>query len=193
MSSQDDAVPGDRAPQGDEPGAGSTPRADGDAVVDLGDRTDDGAPAANQSKTEPMPPSPSHGDPDAAPAPATVEVPDLESMNVGAGDPQAPSHPAATEMSRSGSGIAATETPVGGADLSTPGTAFRAPGSMGAAGADEQVETDVELSAARTDVAGNPGTPSGAGDASSVPVVSEEPSPGTSQESAQAQGSRTPL
>ncbi len=51
-----------------------------------------GSHAANQAKTESMPPSQGHADPDAAPDPATVEVPALDSMTVGAGDPQAPSH-----------------------------------------------------------------------------------------------------
>ncbi|MCU1590497.1 MAG: hypothetical protein JWP11_1753 [Frankiales bacterium] len=48
-----------------------------------------GSHAANQSKTESMPPTEGHADPDAAPDPTTVQTPDLEGMNAGAGDPQA--------------------------------------------------------------------------------------------------------
>ena len=141
--------------------------------------------AANQGKTEPMPPTSGHDDPDAAPEPSTVEEPDLESMNVGARDPQAPSHPAAG---------AAPISPGEAAPLPqvATGAAFRAPGSQGVEGADEQLETAVDVSAARTNVVGTPGTAAGPGDASSVPVVSEEASPGTSEDSAVAQGSRTP-
>jgi hypothetical protein len=54
-----------------------------------------GSAAANQSKTESMPPTQGHADPDAAPEPTTVERPDHDSMNVGATDPQSPSHAAA--------------------------------------------------------------------------------------------------
>lgn len=59
--------------------------------------TQPGSEAANQSKTEAMPPTQGHADPAAAPEPTSVETADLESMNVGAADPQAPSHPAAGE------------------------------------------------------------------------------------------------
>ena len=164
--------------------------------------------AANQGKTEPMPPTTGHGDPDAAPEPATVEAPDLDSMSVGAGDPQAPSHPAAGPTGDRGhAGIAATATPTGAvasADVmagptgpaprpqATTGTAFRVAGSNGVEGAEEQIDTAVDVSAARTNVVGTPGTAAGPGDAHSVPVVSEEASPGTSEDSAVAQGSRTP-
>ena len=79
-------------PRGSEPGAGSTPAADGADVADSGDRTGAGAPAANQSKTEPMPTG--AGD-EGAPTKAEPVLPDLDDMNVGAADPQAPNHPAA--------------------------------------------------------------------------------------------------
>jgi hypothetical protein len=165
--------------------------------------------AANQGKTEPMPPTSGHGDPDAAPGPATVEEPDLASMSVGEGDPQAPSHPAAGPAGDPAhSGISADETPTGGPaspsllagptgaaprPQATTGTAFRQAGSNGTEGAEEQVDTAMDVSAARTNPVGTPGTAAGPGDASSVPVVSEEASPGTSENSAVAQGSRTPL
>ena len=200
MSSQDDVVPGDRVPTGNEPGADSTPAADGEGVVDVGDRTAGGSPAANQAKTEPMPPTAAHDDPDEA-EPATADVPDLGSMNVGAADPQAPSHPAAAPAGDRAGGGLPVEAPAAGpeqrdavatAPQDTSGSAYRAPGSDGVPGAGETVETDVETSAARTDVAGSPHTESGAGDAAGVPVVSEERSPGTSQESSAVQGARTP-
>jgi hypothetical protein len=108
-------------------------------------------------------------------------------MSVGARDPQAPSHPAAGPGAPTGVPEGAPRPEVAS------GAAFRAPGSIGVEGADEQLETAVDISAARTDVAGTPGTATGPGDASSVPVVSEEASPGTSEDSAVAQGSRTPL
>ena len=211
MSAQDDVVPGEQLPTGNEPGADSTPADDGQGVVRVGDRTEGGAPAANQSKTEPMPPTTGHNDPDAAPQPATVEAPDLDSMNVGAADPQAPSHPSAADAGdRSGSGIASAGTPstadaagpalgtptgvgLAGGDQHTSGSAFRAPGSHGTEGLGEQIETDVEASAAETTPSGTAGAPSGSGDAASVPVVSEDASPGTSQESPQTHGARTPL
>jgi hypothetical protein len=47
-----------------------------------------GSAAANQHKTEPMPPTQGHDQPDAAST--RPEAPDLGSMNVGANDPQAP-------------------------------------------------------------------------------------------------------
>ncbi|HVE74765.1 MAG TPA: hypothetical protein VNA30_06760 [Mycobacteriales bacterium] len=46
--------------------------------------------AANQAKSEPMPPSSSHVEPESAPT-------DPGDMSVGAGDPQAPSHDAGGE------------------------------------------------------------------------------------------------
>jgi len=72
-------------PPSTEPGAASQP--EGDGPVTLGDRVDGGAPGANQSKTEPMSPTPDHPEPMGAPT--------LAEMNVGAADPQAPNHRAA--------------------------------------------------------------------------------------------------
>jgi hypothetical protein len=178
-----------------------------------------GSDAANQHKTEPMPPTEGHGDPDAASGPRTVERPEADSMTVGSADPQAPSHPAAGAQSMPGpSDVPSERTPIlSGADPAeqlpaahagtttgrasgpvqpeqdSDGAAYRSPGSLGTTGPDEQIETDVDRSAQNAGVAGTPGTPSGAGDAQGVPAVSEEPSPGTSQESAIAQGTRTPL
>ena len=146
-----------------------------------------GSDAANQPKTEPMPPTEGHADPDAAPEPSTVEVPDLDGMNVGSADPQAPSAP--------GSGGSTSRPPSAGhvvAGQAAAGTAQRQPGSLGSTGPDEQVETDVHRSAQNASVAGTPGTARGPGDAAGVPVVSGEAAPGSSESSAVAQGTRTP-
>ncbi len=142
-----------------------------------------GSHAANQSKTESMPPSQGHADPDAAPEPATVEVPSLDSMSVGAGDPQAPSHSDAGDRGDpSHAGVPALAPgDVPPPATAAPGSASRTPGSLGATGADEQIETDVERSAASTNVVGTPGTASGPGDSQDVPVVSEDAAPGTSE------------
>jgi hypothetical protein len=180
--------------------------------------SDHASRAANQSKTEPMPSTQGHADPDAAPAPATVEVPALDSMSVGAGDPQAPSHDSAGgHGDRGRSGVPALDTPVlkggvpaeqrpaaatgsstGRADgpvqpeQDSDGAARRQPGSLGHTADDEQIETDVERSAQNTNVRGTPGTSAGPGDTYGVPVVSDEAAPGTSEESSVAQGPRTP-
>ncbi|GAC1443606.1 MAG: hypothetical protein NVS3B26_00790 [Mycobacteriales bacterium] len=139
-----------------------------------------GSHAANQSKTESMPPSQGHADPDAAPEPATVEVPSLDSMSVGAGDPQAPSHAAAGDRGdRSNSGVPALDTRE---DAPVPDVVL-------ASGNDEQMETDVDRSAARTSVAGQDGSP---GDAKGVPAVSGQGAPGSSEKSGVAEGTRTP-
>jgi hypothetical protein len=148
-----------------------------------------GSHAANQHKTEPMPPTQGHADPEAAAEPTRVETPDLASMNVDAADAQAPSRDgAAGATAQPGlSDVPAEQTPV-----LTEGVAYRAPGSMGGTGPDEQIETDVARSAQNATPAGTPGTASGPGDAADVPVVSAYPAEGTSEESPIAQGTRTP-
>jgi hypothetical protein len=145
--------------------------------------------AANQDKTEPMPPTQAHADPDAAPEPSRVESPDLESMNVGVDDAQAPSRDGAAGATAQPdlSDVPAEQKPA-----LTEGVAYRAPGSMGRTGPDEQIETDVERSAQNASPAGTPGAASGPGDAAGVPVVSAYPAEGTSEESPIAQGTRTP-
>jgi hypothetical protein len=179
-------------PHGTEPGANSTPAADGAGVADSGDRTGAGAPAANQSKTEPIPPG--AGD-EGAPAQAEPRLPDLDSMNVGAADPQAPNHAAAgTTADRAAAGM----DPVPGSEVPAPlstgaAEAFRAPGSNGSEGGSEQIDTDVATSADRTNPVGAQGADSGPGNAAGVPVVSEDAAVGTSQDSAEVQGTRTPL
>jgi hypothetical protein len=181
-----------------------------------------GSDAANQTKTEPMPPAEGHADPAAAPQPSTVKVPDLDGMNVGSSDPQSPSHPAvaatpepATTPERATASAAYTPVLPGGDPRAvlpaahtgsttgrtsgplppvqdTHGAGYRAPGSMGTTGPDEQIETDVERSAHNANVLGAPGTARGPGDAAGVPVVSGEAAPGSSEDSAVSQGVRTP-
>ena len=86
-----------------------------------------GSRAANQSKTESIPPTQGHDEPAAGPAPTEPDRPELADMNVGAGDPQAPSHPAAAERGNPAhSGLPALEEiPV--ATAAEAGTAFRRP------------------------------------------------------------------
>jgi hypothetical protein len=132
-----------------------------------------GSHAANQSKTESMPPTEGHGDPEAAPAPTTVEPPELDTMSVNVNDPQAPRAPGAGgDPDRGHSGVPATEArPTAQTD---------------------PMATDVDRSAANTNPIGTPGTDAGPGDTAGVPVPSHEPAPGSSEDSAVAQGSRTP-
>ena len=90
-----------------EPGAPSQPEdTQGDGPVTLSDRTEpggQGSPDTNQAKTEPMSPTTEHPEP--------LEAPDLDSMNVGGADPQAPRHPAALRSETSATGAYAHEAP----------------------------------------------------------------------------------
>ena len=79
-------------PTGERPSAGCTPADEGDGTVGLADRTGGGAPAANQTKGEPLPPAPGYTFQDDALGPVSGLDPD--EMRIGAADPQAPSHPA---------------------------------------------------------------------------------------------------
>lgn len=133
-----------------------------------------GSDAANQTKTEPMPPT---------------QVPDLEGMNVGSADPQAASHPAVGGRAPVPAVTSAVETTA----QDSGGAGYRAPGSLGTTGPDEQIETDVARSARNANVAGASGAVSSPGDAAGVPVVSGEAAPGSSEGSAVAEGTRTPL
>ncbi len=77
-----------------QPGDASEPEdTTGDGPVTLEDRTapgGQGSPDTNQAKVEPIPVDEHAPDPQ-----APREAPSLASMNVGANNPQAPSHPAA--------------------------------------------------------------------------------------------------
>jgi hypothetical protein len=189
-----------RLPRDDEPGGQSTPLdTAGDGPVGLEDRTstdEKGSPATNQAKAEPIPPTRGAADPTAPLAP-----PLLEDMNVSAGDPQAPSHPLAAAGSGGGTPVDGPRAPQvaddAGSDRrprvpasTTPGRSHRAPGLQGEPSPAESVETDVDDSAAamRRDT----GREAGAGQVHGVPVPSETPSPGTSEEHGAVQGARTP-
>lgn len=103
-----------------QPGEASQPEdTQGDGPVGLSDRTEpggQGSPDTNQARTEPLAPATEHPEPLAAP--------DLDSMNVGGADPQAPRHPDALRSGTSETGSYSAslpgEQPTG---LSGPGTA----------------------------------------------------------------------
>ena len=174
-------VPGHDVPTGEQPGAGSTPGDEGEGIVGLADRTGGGAPAANQSKVEPVPPTPEHTSPDVAPGP--VSGLDPEEMRIGAADPQAPSHPAGGRRPDHGSSY--VEVAV------EDGNAQRARGSQGVPA--EPIGTDHDASAARMSPADDTSTSStSAGAARGVPVASQDAAEGTSETASSVQGVRTP-
>jgi len=156
-----------------EPGEASQPEdTQGDGPVTLSDRTDpggQGSPGSNQARPEPIAPATEHPEP--------LAIPDLDSMNVSATDPQAPRHPDALRSEMSATGAYAHEAPVQeptrlSADGATPGavdatatsgcapdpeqpvqqttgTAHRAPGIDGQTPDGESVTTDTSAGAAR--------------------------------------------
>lgn len=167
------------APIGTEPGAPSQPAdTTGDGPVTLGDRTEpggQGSPDTNQAKAEPIA--------EAAPEPA--ESPELSSMNVGAGDPQAPSHPAAAAAPMAW----LSSEPSGG--LPDGGASHKAPGLQGTTPAGEAVESDVAAGARRMDP--QLAEPlEGQGDPGPSPAAGDGAAPGTSEEHGIASGSRLP-
>lgn len=175
----------------DQPGAASQPEdLAGDGPVTIEDRTEpggQGSPDTNQAKTEPMSPTTEHPEPMAAP--------DLDSMNVGGSDPQAPRHPGAlgSELSATGSYASALAgTPP---EQETSGTSHRTPGLQGTTPQGESVETDVEAGAARTGpqpLDSTPGRSLGQGDDQGVSSSGTSPSPGTSEEHRIVRGVRLP-
>ena len=179
-------IDGQEQPRDDEPGGQSTPRDDaGDGTVGLEDRTGGGgdtkgSPGANQAKAEPMPSTPGHRDPS---APLTPPLP--EDMNVGVGDPQAPSRPAAAG---SASSVEVARAP--SATAPAGGSAHRTPGVQGSTGIDEAVETDVAASAAAMHTSVPPGDHD-PGSAPGVPVTSPDAAGGTSEEQDAVRGART--
>ncbi len=178
----------------------------GEGPVTLEDRTapgGQGSPDTNQGKAEPMPATPGEPDPT-----APLPPPELEDMNVGAADPQTPSHAAARDRDVSLAGgtlyagpvnagtAPADDRPVleqsnstgtaGGPERPvqrTVGTAQRQPGSLG--DSPEEQETDVEAGAARM-VPGAPPASSAPptaqpGDPKDVAVPHDLPMEGTSE------------
>lgn len=153
---------------------GQASQPEGDGPVTLEDRTKPGgagSPDTNQGKTEPLSPQPDHPDP--------LAVPELSDMNVGAGDPQAPSRPGADATAPAGSygggrlGEEPTDLSGPGADADaqrrevdsttstgrapgpevpeqeSTGTAHRATGIQGDTPAGESVAVDTEAGATR--------------------------------------------
>lgn len=213
----DAAVPASQLPRDTQPGGESTPLdTEGDGPVGLEDRTrtdEKSSPATNQGKAEPtMPPTPGHSDPS-----ASLDPPALDDMTVGAADPQRPSlgvglggtapasagpsnaprgltgpgaapadeRPAPDTASATGTGRG-PEVPVS----TTPGEAHRAPGHVGRTSPAEQIETDVDDSAAG--MTRDTGRDADSGDPHSVPAVGRTPSAGTSEEHGVVQGARIP-
>ena len=112
---------------------GQVSQPEGDGPVTLSDRTapgGEGSPDTNQGKTEPLSPTPDHPEPLAAP--------DLDSMSIGAADPQLPSHPAAAPLSPPGS--------YGGGDE---GTAPRGLGGPGVRPDQDRPQIDTATSTGR--------------------------------------------
>lgn len=170
-------------PKAGEPGALSTP--EGDGPVRIEDRTREGSPGANQGKTESYPPTSGHDAPggSSGPAPGGEAPPGVpvSEIGLGAGDPQAPSHPASS--TRPFTDVASGPPP------SPEGTAQRARGQQGVA--QEPIETDAAASsAAMTPPFLSSDAP---GDAQSVPVASDEAAEGTSETAPIVQGARTPV
>ncbi len=216
--SADDAEGGpQRAPErDDEPGSVSSQLdVEGRGPVTLDERTKPGgqaSPDTNQGKAEPMPATPGEPDPN-----APLPPPDLDSMNIGAGDPQLPSAPgagdrdvplvggtlytgpinpgAAPDQERPGLDPSSTTTRPEGPQApaqATPGRAQRQPGSGGES--PEEQETDVAAGAARMQPGRSPASSAPPvpqpGDSQGVPVPSALPAPGTSEESSIVHGVR---
>lgn len=183
-----------------EPGEASTPEdTRGDGPVTLSDRTEpggQGSPGSNQAKAEPV-------SPPGTPAPP-LAVPELDDMNVGGADPQAPRHPDALRSGTSATGAYAQESP--GQEptrLSGPaspgqtstGTAHRAPGMQGTTPDGESVTSDTAAGAARMGpqaLDSTPGASPGQGDDASVPSSGTAAAEGTSQEHQVVAGIRLP-
>ncbi len=155
-------------------GAGAVSEPSGDGPITLKDRIEpggQGSPDTNQAKAEPMAATPDHPEP--------LAVPELADMNVGAGDPQAPSRPETPRPAPAGSyagGDAGREPthlsgPGADADAAPPGvdpttstgrakgpekpvqqstgTAHKATGMQGETPEGESVEDDLEAGATR--------------------------------------------
>lgn len=187
-SSQGNPSHDDDAPTGTEPGAPSQPTdTTGDGPVTLADRTEpsgQGSPDTNQAKAEPI----------AEAAPEPEEPPELSSMNVGAGDPQAPSHDAAAALPTAPSSPPEPTVGLPG------GTSHKAPGLQGTTPAGEAVESDMAAGAQRMDPrvaeplegAVEAGGNEGQGDPAPSPAAGDGAAPGTSEEQGIARGSRLP-
>ena len=112
----------DKGHDADQPGAASQPEdLAGDGPVTIEDRTEpggQGSPDTNQGKTEPMSPTTEHPEP--------LGAPDLDSMNVGAADPQSPRHPGALGSSAADGSYASEPAGTAPTGLSGPGSPVEA-------------------------------------------------------------------
>jgi hypothetical protein len=160
-------VPAEQLPRDDEPGGESTPLdTEGAGPVGLEDRTrtdEKGSPATNQAKAEPIAPTPGHRDPT-----APLTPPLLQDMNVGAGDPQAPSHRAA-----------ASAAPTTGAEPPASAGPGNAPTDLTAGGSSPQWERPLQDTASSTGRATGPENPLSAtpGSSHKAPGMQGAPSP----------------
>ena len=186
--------------QDHEAAESNTPKDEsGGGPVTLGDRTEpggEGSPGSNQASgevdSEPM------GGPGSTDAP--LVPPDLEDMNVGISDLQAPRHPDALHSDLSSTGAyadaSAGDQPTGPEPLqATGGTAHHAPGIQGTTPEGESVATDTEAGAARMGpqaLDSRAGESPGQGDAQSVPSSGAAATPGTSEEHRIVSGIRLP-
>ena len=178
----------DDPPAGTDPGAPSQPAdTTGGGPVTLEGRTEpggQGSPDTNQAKAEPI----------AEAAPEPVEIPELSSMNVGAGDPQAPTHEATAAAPPIAWSSPEPATGLPG------GVSHKAPGLQGTTPAGESVESDVVAGAQRMDpelaepldAVSQDGTNEGQGDPGPSPAAGDGASPGTSEQQGVARGSRLP-
>lgn len=204
-----------------EPGSVSSPLdVGGRGPVGLADRTapgGQGSPDTNQAKAEPMPATPGEADPAAA-----VDPPELATMNVGADDPQRPSHP----VGRPRDDVPADEdvSYAGGTLATRPVNPGMAPGqdrpAIDPAGSDgrgagperpaqasdgtaqrqpgslgvspEEQDSDVDAGRAHMEPARGAGVSGRPGDALGIGEPSDQAAEGTSEEQRIADGIRTP-
>lgn len=198
----DDSPQDQRVPSGDEPGASSTQYDDGEGTIGLKDRLGGAAPAANQAKAEPMPPTASHTDPaGAGPHTTPPQVPDLDDMGAGGADAQVASptqlaaavSPASPNAAPAG---LATPSPSAGSGSAPSGTAHRAPGLQGEVPAGESLDSDTSLGATRMEPGRAPDRTSNPveapGDTQGVSMPHGIDAPGTSEEQGIAHGVKDP-
>ena len=162
----------------------------GDGPVTIEDRVEpggEGSPGSNQAKTEPMSPTGTHSEPMAPPS--------LDEMNIGAGNPQLPSHPAVSSGAPSGSYSSAPAGTSSDVSSGGSGTSHRVPGLDGTTPDGESVESDVQAGAARMGPAAvdsTAGTSPGQGDDQGVPSSGTSPLPGSSEEHRVVSGVKLP-
>lgn len=158
----------------------------GGGPVDLGDRTAPGkagtgytgSPVGNQGKSEPMPSTPGHRDPN-----AELVAPTLEEMNVGADDPQRPSLGAAVGAASS-TAHDDRLVPAGGAAQEPVAAQAQGPRDLSGPGTDPSEQRPVPDAGVSTGRASGPENPvSGSpGESHRAPGLQGTPSPAESVE-----------